>query len=118
MDGMLIIYGLCDPDTGELRYIGKTRGGLAYRLRSHLSQTRSSPQIREWVQSLDKPPTMIVLEAEPSDPLFAEARWIETKLDEGANLLNICLHRPKPIRIKSAKDSDPDPWRRWGLPRN
>lgn len=38
--GMVTIYGLADPRSGELHYIGKTAGTLRVRLRCHVNDVR------------------------------------------------------------------------------
>jgi len=45
------IYGLDDPETQQLRYIGKTARGLEVRLRQHLRDCRPSHRVN-WIQSL------------------------------------------------------------------
>lgn len=47
------IYGLLDPVSGELRYIGKTVKTLRHRLRGHLFDSKKKSNYRErWVSSL------------------------------------------------------------------
>lgn len=47
------IYGLLDPESGDLRYIGKTVKTLRQRLRGHLFDSKKKSNHRErWVNSL------------------------------------------------------------------
>jgi hypothetical protein len=53
----VLIYALCDPRTGAVRYIGKTEGTLEKRLQEHVSEAMgTSPGSRNakvrWVRSL------------------------------------------------------------------
>lgn len=53
------IYGLVDPLTQEVRYIGKANNPQK-RYKEHLRSRRSTP-VYQWVRSLAKPPEMVVL---------------------------------------------------------
>ena len=90
------VYGLCDPDTNELRYIGLTSCGLK-RIRGHyndclLEYTFSA--IKKWVKSLrlqNKAFNVIYIEYFDKDGLHvdeAERFWIEYFRSIGARLLN------------------------------
>lgn len=46
-----VIYGLCDPRTGALRYVGKTTQPLLRRLKQHLRDKTSDHRGR-WVQAI------------------------------------------------------------------
>jgi hypothetical protein len=88
------IYALIEPDTGEIRYVGKA-DNLHKRLLVHVSWTRgandSFPKTM-WIRSLlarNQRPEMIELERVP----FAKARerecyWIARKVYEGCDLVN------------------------------
>jgi hypothetical protein len=72
------IYTLSDPDTGEVRYVGKANNATN-RLKSHLrdSLTRNSP-LYSWVRKLTakgKSPTMQVLR------VVDETDWCEAERD-------------------------------------
>jgi hypothetical protein len=60
------IYGLCDPATGEVRYVGKTTSSLRARLSRHLRETtRTNTRNGRWLASLqrrDAVPLIIELE--------------------------------------------------------
>lgn len=85
---VIVIYGLADPRTGQIRYVGKTTKKLKDRLAGHLSGARAGrPGVGEWMRSLTSPPLIIVLEEEPLSWQEAEKRWIASLPD----LVN--LHR-------------------------
>jgi hypothetical protein len=49
----VIIYGLCEPITGALRYVGKTSKPLQQRVRTHLKDARKKTDHKcRWIQSL------------------------------------------------------------------
>ncbi len=54
------IYALADPETGIVRYVGKTQGVPGTRRSQHIQGT-SSPTT-EWVKSLPAPPFFVLLE--------------------------------------------------------
>ena len=56
------IYGLTEPGTGTIRYVGSTCDSLAHRLRLHLCDPRSEA-LRTWLEALaPKKPGIIALE--------------------------------------------------------
>lgn len=57
------IYGLLDPDTLELRYIGKTCNTPEMRLKAHLKYAEAGKKAHlfNWLRSLNKPPLLKVL---------------------------------------------------------
>src|SRR5687767_4612507 len=56
------IYALCEPTTGEIRYIGKTAYPLEKRLKSHLSGAKRVRNHRTyWIQSLSHAPIIRAL---------------------------------------------------------
>lgn len=78
-----LIYGLLDPDTNELRYIGKTHKRREVRLAEHLNDAKDGRQtlLAVWIRSLlakDRTPVAFVLERVPgaSDWKEAEQRHI------------------------------------------
>lgn len=85
------IYGLIDPLTEELRYIGKTNN-LTKRYQSHIRATGKSYRDK-WVRSLRTKlakPEMIVIEAiESNDWIEAERFWISYYRAIGALLTNL-----------------------------
>jgi NUMOD3 motif len=89
------IYGLVDPRTGKLRYIGKTTCG-SERLRVHVYGARSGRErthTSHWIRQLLASglcPRAIVLQELPAEELCAaEVRWIAAARHEGLQLTNI-----------------------------
>jgi hypothetical protein len=87
----IAIYALCEPDTCEIRYVGKTNN-LQKRLNGHLcANEMSSLPSQKWIFALGKmgrEPLMFILEWS-KDWEEAERRWISNFREDGANLLNI-----------------------------
>jgi hypothetical protein len=55
VDPLVYIYALCEPDSGEFRYVGKTLTPRT-RLNAHVSEAISSKwrsHKNHWIQSLD-----------------------------------------------------------------
>ena len=70
-----VIYGLCDPRTGVLRYVGKTVQPLPRRLRAHLSQKTEDHRGR-WIAVLRAEglvPDIFCIEEVPEDACWREA---------------------------------------------
>ncbi|HEY7413949.1 MAG TPA: GIY-YIG nuclease family protein [Ktedonobacteraceae bacterium] len=89
----MFIYILCDPDTDEVRYVGKTTD-LKTRLQRHLQASELRPETHRvhWLRSLvaaGKKPVMKVIE-EVTRETWAEREcyWIEFYRAAGANLTN------------------------------
>ena len=85
------IYALCDPVTGDIRYIGKAQDSQK-RLKSHLrdARRRSTP-VYEWLNSLTSKgllPSVTVLEVSENWE-EAERRQIELSRARGDSLLNV-----------------------------
>ena len=51
-----IIYGLCDPRNGELRYVGKSSWGIVR------AKAKHSGYCGNWIKSLKWPPQIVILE--------------------------------------------------------
>jgi hypothetical protein len=85
------IYGLLDPRTGELRYVGRTRQALQRRLLHHL-QSKDQTHRTAWIQSLVRDgvrPEIILIEEVPVlESPAAERRWIANYRSAGARLVN------------------------------
>lgn len=81
---MVEIYGLFDPDTGVLRYVGKANNA-SIRLKNHLRESKEGKRpIHQWVAGLleqRKLPRLEVLETVP------DSQWTE------AEIRLIALHR-------------------------
>jgi hypothetical protein len=115
------IYGLFDPDSGELRYVGKAKSA-AERLKRHLVESRNlSRPVNNWIRKLvadGKLPRMSVLESVPeSEWKSAEIRLI-AQHRQTSNLLNLAdggdrpsqtpVQRANAARAASkARDADP-----------
>ena len=85
------IYGLVDPLTSELRYVGKTVQPLAERLYRHLS-CRELTHSACWVRGLAKKglrPVIFEIETVTGDWQEAERHWIAYFRFLGARLLNM-----------------------------
>jgi len=90
-----LIYGLKDPNTGEVRYVGKSEQG-SMRWVEHIkpSSLKGDNHKSRWIKGLvdvDQYPEMIVLEILKSkEELFnAEAKWVAHYRNIGAPLTNI-----------------------------
>ena len=60
MNKHFTIYGLAEPHTGRVRYVGKTTGDPRSRYRNHA--TGNCPGTQAWVRSLPAAPFLVVLE--------------------------------------------------------
>lgn len=92
---IVIIYTLEDPRTGEVRYVGKTGGGLLGRLRGHLKD-RSETHKTHWIHKLaleGLKPVIDVIETmfNPTEFEWQEAErfWIESLRFCGCKLTNL-----------------------------
>lgn len=126
-EGKVEIYGLYDPDTDELRYIGKANDS-AKRLKSHLSDSRRAKRpVCVWIAGLVaqcKAPVMRVIEIVPESEWKEAERRLIAEHRETANLLNLAPGGDMPSmtreqRVENArrmnakvKASDPK-WQRW-----
>lgn len=93
-----LIYGLKDPRTGAIRYVGKSKVGmkrpLSHRVRCR--DIRNKTHIANWVrelQALGLDYEIVVLEYLPNDTAFREAepRWIAKLRAEGCDLTNATI---------------------------
>ncbi len=84
------IYALCDPQTGDVKYIGSAFEA-AKRYRGHLS-TNASKKVKEWVASLKERglrPELKVLETVPTRQATArEHHWVMQFTTANTELLN------------------------------
>lgn len=78
--GMAVIYALVDPGDGRIKYVGRTRGKLASRLKQHLRVRHGATDKDAWIALLNangKVPIMHALEMVPiAEEAAAERRWI------------------------------------------
>ena len=86
-----LIYALCDPATGEVRYVGKTVRTPQRRLYYHVKKASTGSQLYvcNWIRSLDGSPVIKVLEENPPNLNESEIRWIAKLRREGARLTNL-----------------------------
>ncbi len=88
---MITIYGLCDPETKECRYVGKTND-IDDRLREHKHEIVNShlhTHKVNWLRSLDcMPEVKILQEVDDEHWEDAEIYWINKLKFQFANLTN------------------------------
>lgn len=85
------IYGLCDPDTGEVRYIGKANNAQD-RFKRHMREFRRKYPVYAWRDKLlksGKMPRLIILAETDGDWRDLERSFIAEYRASGARLLNI-----------------------------
>lgn len=89
---MCFIYGLLDPDTLELRYVGKTtQPKIRYRQHLFPSQLKPKTHRNAWIKlllTLNKKLGFIILERDGLDGAAREIAWIAEVRWLGANLVN------------------------------
>lgn len=91
-ESTMVVYALCDPRDGKVRYIGITNNLLA-RYNQHLRLNGPNDRKQEWLREvLDEHmlPIMHTLEvvAKDGDARERELAWIEAYVNAGADLLN------------------------------
>lgn len=87
------IYTLNDPETGEIRYLGKLDSNPRKRLREHISESRTKEHYRAcWIRSLAArglKPTLELLDEVPfADWVFWEREYIRVFRAIGIRLVN------------------------------
>jgi hypothetical protein len=90
--GKTFIYALIDPDTGKVRYVGKSDNPKK-RLDRHIAGYEPRPTHKSiWIRSLlslQKKPRIIILEEVESDEWqTAERKWIKFYKEQGVGLTN------------------------------
>lgn len=88
---MVEIYALHDPDTNEIRYIGKANNAQK-RLKSHILDRRHNRPVCQWVKSLvenGKAPVVRVLETVPADQWEEAERRLIAAHRKTCDLLNL-----------------------------
>lgn len=88
---MIYIYGLCCPETKQIRYIGKTIRPKG-RLRDHINDKSKTHKVN-WIKSLKAKgltPSMVILETLEDGANWEEAeiRWIQQGKNNGWDLVN------------------------------
>jgi hypothetical protein len=95
--GQAFIYALCEPDSDEVRYIGKAECNVLNRWTTHLSAARrgASTPVARWMASLlaeGKEPRPIMLAECPIKMVKdVERAWVHLFEDNGYKLLNVAL---------------------------
>lgn len=88
----VIIYAVLDPDTQEIRYIGKTVRTMNLRLAEHIREAKRGNDLWffRWLRNLDKKPIIKELEriSEGKDWQSIEMKWIDYYKKVGAKLTN------------------------------
>jgi len=103
------IYTLEDPDTNEIKYIGKTVKPLKTRLTNHIySCKRETNHRTNWIKSIikkGKKPIIKMIDFcswEKSQEL--ETYWINKFKNEGANLVNLTNGGEGNLGLKLSKE--------------
>jgi hypothetical protein len=101
-----VVYGLADPRSGVIRYVGKARDAEE-RLKRHFE--KPSKRVKVWLDDLaseDRVPAIVVLATVPEeDALLREAQWIEGLNRTGPKLLNVAgtVRRTGPTVVVTAR---------------
>lgn len=101
------IYGLFDPRTGELRYVGKARDAQK-RLKGHLSARRRTP-LYDWIgalRALGLAPDMRVLETVAPHEWQAAERRLIARHRQTSRLLNVADGGDEPFCSKEVRSSN------------
>jgi hypothetical protein len=84
------IYALCEPDSGRVRYVGKSVNA-ATRFKEHLNNSRKHTRVGHWIQSLAGIPELRVLcQCANADWESVEREVISQYREDHQDLLNIC----------------------------
>jgi hypothetical protein len=91
-ESLVYIYGLVDPETNEVRYIGKSTRP-EQRLRNHINEPPSNCHRSHWIQSLKTrglEPSLIIIETVHGEWPWQESErfWIKRCRDAGMRLTN------------------------------
>lgn len=100
------IYALVDPDSGELRYIGKANSP-ASRLKTHISDARQRKRpVHHWINKLlsqGKAPDMVVIRDGCKDWKEDEKELIASGRAAGYRLLNLAEGGDAPMCDKPTR---------------
>lgn len=91
---MTVIYLLCDPVSGDCRYVGKTSQPFRKRYIAHLiAARRPKTPVHWWINKLinqgKKPFYIFVPLGDGVDWRWAEVEWINSMRERGCDLLNL-----------------------------
>lgn len=106
---MTKIYGLFNPETDELRYVGKTVRDLKERLNAHIVEAKRKTNYKcRWINSIApiKPIIELLDEVQDDEWEFWEQWYIQYFKGIGCKLTNICIGGEHPP-IKKSKFADP-----------
>ncbi len=87
-----VIYGIIDPRTLELMYVGKTKHSIEWRLRGHPKAKNNSSLVKWMNASITAgifPEIFVIEEVDDGDWKEAERFWISYYRTLGCNLLNL-----------------------------
>ena len=109
--GRALIYALCCPDTGEVRYIGKANDPLK-RFKGHMRETRLKSPLYSWIGKLraaGKMPVMNVIASTIGEWQECE-RVLISQYRESGRLLNLADGGDQPmcpthVRAQNGKNS-------------
>jgi len=102
---LIEIYGLFDPDTGELRYVGKAKNSQK-RLKCHLFERKLTRPVNRWVKSLvdqGKCPVLKVLETVLDEEWESAERQLIAHYRKTCNLLNLADGGAGPSQTKEQR---------------
>ena len=94
------IYGLYDPDTDELRYVGKANNPKK-RLKTHLYERGDRRPVNNWVKALvesGKAPVQRILETVPEDQWEEAERRLIAHYRQTCKLLNLADGGARPTQ--------------------
>lgn len=87
---MSCVYGLLDPRSLEVRYVGKTHRVPESRLKEHIAYSLSGEShLARWIRKIDAVPSIVILEQDPEDLNEAERFWISNLRKQGIHLVNM-----------------------------
>jgi hypothetical protein len=92
--GWVTIYALVDPNTEEVRYVGKTQASVVRRLSDHISGARRNKQDYKsrWIRTLlrrGQSPLLVTIDEVRADHWEElEKFWIESYRQQGSPLTN------------------------------
>ncbi len=98
--GQATIYALTDPDSGDIRYVGRTRSNPWKRYAEHIVNMHGSSPKVEWVRSLHrqrKVPGLKILEENiPSnEDTNRERWWVDYCHAQGHAVVNYVAPKPR-----------------------
>lgn len=99
------IYGLYDPDTDELRYVGKAKNARK-RFRTHLYEKVLSRPVNRWIGGLvkaGKVPVMRVLETVAEEHWEGAERRLIAQYRQTCKLLNLADGGAMPSQTKEQR---------------